>query len=173
MLLATYSPVGRRPGWGVVVYQERDKVFAQSTRLLGFMVGVVLISIILVAGITTFIARSITKPIKELVNSTQRIGRTGNLDIEVGESSRDEVGQLSDSFSQMIASLKKAELKYFKSEEKYRNLVENLNDVIFTLDIEGVFTYVSPVSKSMLGYDPSELIGNKMASFILRYCQTE
>ena len=137
------------------------------------MVGVVLISIILVAGITTFIARSITKPIKELVNSTQRIGRTGNLDIEVGESSRDEVGQLSDSFSQMIASLKKAELKYFKSEEKYRNLVENLNDVIFTLDIEGVFTYVSPVSKSMLGYDPSELIGNKMASFILRYCQTE
>ena len=167
MLLASYSPVGRRPGWGVVVYQERDKVFAQSTRLLGFTVGVVLISIFLGAGITAIIARSITKPIKELVNSTQRIGRTGNLDFEVGESSRDEVGQLSDSFSQMIESLKKAELKYFKSEEKYKNLVENLNDVIFTLDIEGVFTYVSPVSKSMLGYEPSDLIGNKMASFVL------
>ena len=166
MLLASYSPVGRRPGWGVVVYQERDKVFAQSTRLLGFTVGVVLISIFLGAGITAIIARNITKPIKELVNSTQRIARTGNLDFEVGVPSRDEVGQLSDSFSQMIASLKNAELKYVKSEEKYKNLVENLNDVIFELDSEGVFTYVSPVSKSMLGYDPSELIGNKMASFV-------
>ncbi len=31
-----------------------------------------------------------------------------------------------------------------QSEEKYRSLVENLNDVIFTLNAEGCITYISP-----------------------------
>ncbi|MCX6674592.1 MAG: PAS domain S-box protein, partial [Methanothrix sp.] len=53
-----------------------------------------------------------------------------------------------------------------RSEEKYRTLVENLNDVIFTLDNAGLIIYVSPVVEQLLGYKPEEVIGENFAAFI-------
>jgi PAS domain S-box-containing protein len=53
-----------------------------------------------------------------------------------------------------------------RSEEKYRTLVENLNDVIFTLDNAGRIIYVSPVVEPLLGYKPEEVIGEDFAGFI-------
>ena len=53
-----------------------------------------------------------------------------------------------------------------RSEEKYRTLVENLNDVIFTLDNAGRIIYVSPVVEQLLGYKPKEVIGENFAGFI-------
>jgi two-component system cell cycle sensor histidine kinase/response regulator CckA len=47
------------------------------------------------------------------------------------------------------------------SEEKYRDLVENINDAIYTIDADGILTYVSPAIESMVGYAPSELIGTR------------
>ncbi len=46
-----------------------------------------------------------------------------------------------------------------KSEEKYRRLVENIKDeyVLYTHDVNGVFTYVSPSVESILGYHHTEL----------------
>ncbi|NIM10399.1 MAG: PAS domain S-box protein [Candidatus Aminicenantes bacterium] len=52
------------------------------------------------------------------------------------------------------------------SEEKYRDLVENINDVIYTIDNEGIITYVSPAVKSLIGYDPVEFIGQPFKEFV-------
>ncbi len=53
-----------------------------------------------------------------------------------------------------------------RSEEKYRTLVENLNDVIFTLDCTGLIIYISPVVEQLMGYKPKEVIGENFAAFI-------
>ena len=45
------------------------------------------------------------------------------------------------------------------SEDKYRNLVENMNDVIYALDKNGEIAYISPAIEGILHYSPSELIG--------------
>lgn len=52
------------------------------------------------------------------------------------------------------------------SEMRYRRLVENIDAVIFTLDSAGDITYVSPVSESMTGYSPEELIGRNYREFM-------
>lgn len=52
------------------------------------------------------------------------------------------------------------------SEEKYRDLVENISEIIYSLDEKGVFTYVSPAVEHLGGYDPSEIIGKKFSEFI-------
>lgn len=44
-------------------------------------------------------------------------------------------------------------------EEKYRNLVERISDLIYEIDHQGVITYLSPRVKDILGYEPAELIG--------------
>ncbi len=41
----------------------------------------------------------------------------------------------------------------------YRDLVENLNDVIFTTDTTGILTYVSPAAERVLGCSPSDGVG--------------
>jgi PAS domain S-box-containing protein len=46
-----------------------------------------------------------------------------------------------------------------ESENKYRLLVEDLNDVIYRIDQSGIINYISPVIQSLAGYDQSELIG--------------
>jgi PAS domain S-box-containing protein len=50
--------------------------------------------------------------------------------------------------------------------ESYRALVENLNDIVFSLDLEGSFTYVSPPIEHLSGYRVSEVIGAPFARFI-------
>jgi PAS domain S-box-containing protein len=46
-----------------------------------------------------------------------------------------------------------------KSEEKYRNIFENIHDVIFQTDPSGIFLDLSPSVKEITGYTPEELIG--------------
>ncbi|MGD0623752.1 MAG: HD domain-containing phosphohydrolase [Thermodesulfobacteriota bacterium] len=54
-----------------------------------------------------------------------------------------------------------------KIEEKYRNLVENINDIIFSLDIRGCFTYISPVIEQVALYKVDEMMGQPFAYFLL------
>ncbi len=61
---------------------------------------------------------------------------------------------------------KRTEKELQKSEERYRQLVENINDVLFSLDIQGRFVYISPVIEQIAFYRPEELIGQPLANLI-------
>jgi diguanylate cyclase (GGDEF)-like protein/PAS domain S-box-containing protein len=54
-----------------------------------------------------------------------------------------------------------ATIEKSESPEQYRNLVENIRDVIYELDSQGVVLYISPVIRDLLGFDSSEIIGKK------------
>ncbi len=53
-----------------------------------------------------------------------------------------------------------------ESEAKYRQLVENISDLIFSMSVQGLFTYVSPQYKNVLGWEPSELLGQPFAPLL-------
>jgi diguanylate cyclase (GGDEF)-like protein/PAS domain S-box-containing protein len=52
------------------------------------------------------------------------------------------------------------------SEERFRFLAENSNDIISRHNLDGAFLYVSPACRSVLGYEPDELIGRAAHDFI-------
>jgi PAS domain S-box-containing protein len=45
------------------------------------------------------------------------------------------------------------------SEYKFRQLVENANDLIFSITLDGRFTYLSPKFQEMCGYEPAQFMG--------------
>ena len=68
-----------------------------------------------------------------------------------------------------ITERKEAERNLRMRELEYRDLVDNINEVIFRLDLGGNFTYVSPAIRRLVGgagYDPSDLIGRNFIEFI-------
>jgi len=64
-----------------------------------------------------------------------------------------------------ITARKQAEEELFKSEERYRYILENLNDIFFTCNNQGVVTYISAQVKRY-GFKPEEIIGRKFLDFI-------
>lgn len=55
---------------------------------------------------------------------------------------------------------------FFKSESRYRMLVENSCDIIFSLDMNGFIDYVSPAWGKVLGHEPSAVIGRNFREFV-------
>ncbi|MCW2118388.1 response regulator [Flavobacterium sp. 7A] len=61
-----------------------------------------------------------------------------------------------------LYELKKRQLAQVESESKYRLLADNSGDIIFTLDMDLNYTYISPAVKTMTGYEPEEAIKHKL-----------
>ncbi|HEV2884412.1 MAG TPA: ATP-binding protein [Pyrinomonadaceae bacterium] len=53
-----------------------------------------------------------------------------------------------------------------EGEERYRELVENANDIVFTLDLAGNVTSINKAVELITGYSPSDLMGVNMAAFL-------
>jgi PAS domain S-box-containing protein len=67
-----------------------------------------------------------------------------------------------------ITQQKLAEEKLLKSEERFRNLIETISEVIYEIDVNGVFKYVSPSVEKITGFTPDELIGKEFYEFVYK-----
>ncbi|MDY6992066.1 MAG: PAS domain S-box protein, partial [Pseudomonadota bacterium] len=66
-----------------------------------------------------------------------------------------------------ISEYKQAQRALEKSEEKYRNLVEHLNDWVWEVDEYSCFTYSSCLVQQLFGYTPEELIGTSAFNLLI------
>ncbi len=67
-----------------------------------------------------------------------------------------------------ISECKKAEEALKQNEEKYRDLVENISDVIYSYDTDGKLNYVSPAVEGIMGFKPKEMIGRSIRDLTLK-----
>jgi PAS domain S-box-containing protein len=58
-----------------------------------------------------------------------------------------------------ITDRRKAVEALFRSEDRFRQVVENAEECIWEVDAEGLYTYVSPVVQRIIGYSSEEMVG--------------
>jgi PAS domain S-box-containing protein len=85
-----------------------------------------------------------------------------------GEIIRNSAGEAIKMFgtTQDITKRKLTEKSLKESETKYRTFVETTPDMIWEINSEGIFTYISPQSTTILGYKPEQIIGKEIYSLL-------
>jgi PAS domain S-box-containing protein len=64
-----------------------------------------------------------------------------------------------------ITDRKQAELALRENEEKYRNIIEDMQDVFYRINREGIITMISPYGARLVGYNSSaDIIGKMQAT---------
>lgn len=107
--------------WAIMSEIDKDEAFAHVYDLRRNIIIIVLGLLIAIVFISFFISKKITKPIKTLTVKAQELA-AGNLDVDIPHLGEDEIGVLSDSFSNMQHSIK--------------DLVDELQDINHNLELK-------------------------------------
>jgi PAS domain S-box-containing protein len=167
--LAASSLGGRR--WLAFVRQNPAETYTTLNQLFVkvMVYGLVVFAVLVATG--AWAARRIAKPIAVLQEGAQRIG-AGSLDHRLTLRTGDELEGLAETFNSMAVNLKQSftqieqRSREIEATKRYlENLLENANDVIYTLDTEQRFTYVNS-KVSGWGYQKEDLIGRPYLSLL-------
>ena len=124
--------------WVVLAEKGIIEAFAPLVRLRNFTIIMGIVGIMVIVTIAIFFSNMITMPITSLALAAGDIAN-GNLKGIEGIKSRDEIGNLADSFNKMTIDLKRFRDDLKQSEERYRGLIENSTEIIYQTDQKRFF----------------------------------
>ncbi len=156
--------IGEKIGFIRITYSLADLEHEQQLLFVifwGVFGSILLIMLIL---LNLILSKMVIHPIMYLRDAMKQI-QTGELGGQINIKSWDEIGDLTNSFNEMSASLAnemairgQTEVELRESEERYRSIFENAVEGIFqsTPDIKGRFIRANPSHARILGYNSPE-----------------
>ncbi|MEG4207336.1 response regulator [Microcoleus sp. Pol7_A1] len=124
-----------------------------------FTLSILAVGLIFSAIALLLLEKLVLARLASLSTSVSNIAANGDPDLRVEMAGADELASLADTINRMLEALTNSQVERLEIEGRYRLMAENSTDMITRHDPKGVFVYVSPASRALLGYEPSELIG--------------
>ncbi|MBU1742167.1 MAG: HAMP domain-containing protein, partial [Proteobacteria bacterium] len=126
---------------------------ALNRRITGIIVAIIIVGLIMIGlavGGSLWFSRSISRPVGQLAEVSERIAR-GDYSRRITHQSKDEIGQLAESLRQMMTGV------IGQSE----SIKKGVPEPFFTADRELTVTYLNESCAKMLGVKAEEVIGHK------------
>jgi len=186
-VLSSYRPLDIEGlDWAIVSEIDEEEAFAAIGELFRklMLTSALLLLFALIAAIV--FSRTITRPLARLGEHSKMLA-SGQLDVEIETSGRDEIGALARDFDYMRISLKKVvdELavlnagleqevadrtnKLESSERRVKSILNNAADGIIVIDDTGIVQVFNPSAESMFGYSAHEVVGNNIRMLMPEY----
>lgn len=142
-------------------------LYQAGQRSVAYYILTILGAGLLLAGVVMLIIqKQVFSRFTALVKGVNRIAETGDTSSRISMSGGDELYVIAGTINGMLTALQGAEDELRQREEHYRLLADNASDIIFTLDMNLRFNYVSPSVTRLTGYGDEELIGREMTSIL-------
>jgi len=159
-----YAPI-QGTNWSLAINAPAYEVLKQLSPIKRLIIIIPVFVVVLASILISFLLIIfIVRPITALKNAMDRV-ETGDLDVQAYYNSRDEIGQLTDSFNLMIQTIKQGREAIQKSEEKYRSLFENASEAIFVIQDQKMILANAVLSR-FTGYSTEELTSRPFVDFI-------
>jgi PAS domain S-box-containing protein len=144
--------------WFILAADPMEEVYGATNRMRPWLYLLVIVASLVISLALMFLTRRLTRPLAQLVQGAEKIGK-GELKVRIPILTNDEFSYLAREFNHMASRLQETLTALQYSEEYFRALIENANDLIWVLDTHGNFIYASPSTRRLLGYSPKELLG--------------
>jgi diguanylate cyclase (GGDEF)-like protein/PAS domain S-box-containing protein len=165
--VAGYAPVANA-GWTVVVERREADVLVPAERSWRLTLAGLAASGILAAAGAIWLARTLTRPVRELADAARALGAgDAAAPLPAMDADDGDLGPLVHAFAAMREALSPALLGVRLSEERFRKLAENASDVIMIVTADGSLTYHSPAAEHIWGYSPAALKESKLRDLVV------
>ncbi len=138
--------------WHLVIEQPLEEAYMPIHTTLLLLAGIALLVLAAATAASLYLAKTYAQPLYRVLEGTYHIGR-GDLKYRLAVNTEDEIGRLSHGFNEMVDDLERRTIELEQSEEKYRLLTENVNDIIFLTDREGTILHLNRQATSLAGGD--------------------
>lgn len=144
-----------------VIYVESliQSVYDQLQEINDIFIRGSILAISISAILGILVARSITKPIKEMRRQAQTMAR-GDFSQKVNIYGKDEIGQLAETFNHLNKRLKHSYATIEEERRKLSSVLSNMSDGVIAIDNNGAITLMNEAAGRLLGQNPDDLIGD-------------
>ena len=151
--------------WNLVIALPGEEAFAPIRMMRQRMLLATLCLSVLAGGLMWWILQRHLAPLAFAASklAAQRDVNQGLQPLSIVR--QDEIGQLIGGFNGLLDTLKQRDAALQESEKRYRMLVETSSALIWSVDVEGRWTFVNQVCKSIYGYMPEEMLGRPFTDF--------
>ncbi len=152
-------------GFDNLYYQSSLEALVAEKRKVNLWIGLLSIIILAVSTlISIYLGKKMVEPLRQMTQKAIQISKgEKNLWFENKISNYWEFNQLSLAFNYMLANLKDAE-----EQARYKELLENVDDAVYILDLEGRVMEANEAAYSRLGYTPQQFFELNLADIIPR-----
>ncbi|MBI5075880.1 MAG: PAS domain S-box protein [Nitrospirae bacterium] len=132
---------------------------AASFQIYGFVIIFGGVIVALVLGYV--LSRKIAQPILELKDNVAEVSR-GNLDVTMNHASKDEIGELTDSFNMMTKALRDSQQGIISEKERLLVTLRSIGDGVITTDTDGRVVLVNTVAENLTGWKQQDAAGRPL-----------
>jgi len=144
---------------GVIYYEASlEGVYDQIQNINEIFFKGSVLAIVVSAILGILVARTITKPIKEMRRQAQTMAK-GDFSQKVNVYSSDEIGQLAVTFNDMNDRLRLSYATIEEEQRKLSSILENMSDGVIATDEKGSVEVMNDAAGRLIGQSPDEVIG--------------